>query len=624
MGKMDIDKGLLFGAGLLAALLLTGAARAQETITAHGISTFDHLKYGADFTPDYVNPTAPKGGEISEWAFGTWDTLNAYSVKGSPVAGSTLPFESILTGTADEIGSAYCLMCTTMEYPADRSWVIFNLRDDVKFSDGSPLTAEDVIFSYEQFRDHGLSDFRTIFGAQVEKAEALDPHRVKFTFKPGIPTRDLPASVGALPIFSKADWAAKGHDLEDSTLEPFLGTGPYVFDNARSVTGQTVVWTRNPNYWGEALPINKGQNNFDAIRFEYFADANAAFEAFKAGVYTFRAESSSKTWATGYDFPGVTSGHIVKSEIANQNKASGQAFLFNLRREKFADPRVREAIGLMFNFEWSNAALFYGNYQRINSIWENSYLAAKGAPSPEEVALLQPLVDKGLLDPAILTEDPIAAPISGKEQLDRKNLRRASKLLDEAGWEVGEDGIRRKGGEALSVEFLNDNPQFDRVINPFVENLKALGVEAKLTSVDSSQYDNRVAPPAFDFDIITGNARAGMEPGDDIAQFYGSATAANSTYNVMGLASPAVDELTKTLQGAKTFEEMQTATHAMDRVLLAQRFWIPQWYKPSTWVAYYDQYAHPEKLPPYAVGETSFWWYDAAKAEKLKSEGALR
>lgn len=618
------DMRLLGLSGLVLIAALAGQARAQEVITSHGISTFGDLKYGPDFTPDYVNPDAPKGGEISEWAMGTWDTLNAYSVKGTAASGATIAYESILTGTADEIGASYCLMCTTMEYPADRSSVTFHLRDDVKFSDGTPMTSADVIFSYEQFRDHGLSDFRTIFNTQVETAEALDPLTVKFTFKTGIPTRDLPASVGGLPIFSKADFEAKKRSLEDSTLDPFVGTGAYVFDKARSVTGQTVVWKRNPDYWGEKLPINKGQNNFDAIRFEYFGDPNAAFEAFKAGAYTFRVETSSKQWATAYDFPGIQKGHVVKDEIANGNKASGQAFVFNLRREKFQDPRVREAIGMMFNFEWSNKSLFYGLYARINSVWENSYLAAAGAPSEAEKAILQPLVDKGLLPAAILTDEPVKAPVSGEGQLDRKNLRKASALLDEAGWEVGPDGLRRKGDEVLSVEFLNDNPSFDRVINPYIENLKALGIDAKLVNVDSAQYDTRTRPPTFDFDIITGAARAGMEPGDEMRQFYGSETADNSTYNVMGLKSPAVDEVAKVVIAAKTKDEMVTATHAMDRVLLAERFWVPQWYKASTWVAYYDQYQHPETLPPYAVGETSFWWYDAAKGDKLKAEGALR
>ena len=326
------------GLAVLALAALSHSARAedQKIITSHGISTFGDLKYGPDFTPDYVNVNAPKGGEISEWAFGSFDSMNAYSVKGTSAAGSTVAYESILTGTADEIGSSYCLMCTTMEYPEDRSFVIFHLRKDVKFSDGTPMTSDDVLFSYNIFATKGLSDFRTVFNKEVEKVEAPDAYTVKFTFKTGIPYRDLPASVGGLPIMSKADYETHKRDLEDSSLEPFVGTGPYLLDHLTA--GQTVVYKRNPAYWAEALPINKGQNNFDTIRYEYFADPNAAFEGFKGGTYTFRQENSSKSWATQYDFPLVASGQVQKVELNNGNKANGQAFIFNLRRDKFKDP----------------------------------------------------------------------------------------------------------------------------------------------------------------------------------------------------------------------------------------------------------------------------------------------
>lgn len=606
----------------LAAFAHSARADDQKIISSHGISTFGDLKYGPDFTRDYVNVNAPKGGEISEWAPGTFDSMNPYTVKGSSAAGASMLYESILTGTADEIGASYCLMCTTLEYPQDRSWVIFHLRDDVKFSAGTPLTADDVLFSYNTFSSKGLSDFRTIFNTEIEKVEALDPHTVKFTFKTGIPTRDLPASVGGLPIFSKADYEANKRDLGDSSLKPFVGSAPYVLD--RTVPGQTVVYKRNPNYWGANLPINKGQNNFDSIRYEYFADPNAAFEGFKGGSYTFRAENSSKSWATSYDFPLVKNGQVVKVELPNGNKAPGQGFIFNLRRDKFSDPRVREAIGLMFNFEWSNKTLFYGLYTRINSIWENSYLAASGPPSPEEVAVLKPLVDGGLLPASILTDPPVAAPVSGDTQLDRKNLRKASALLEDAGWKVGSDGMRRNDkGEVLKIEILNDSQAFDRVITPYVENLKSLGIDASMNDPDPAQYDQRISPPNFDFDMITGHANAGMELGDDIKQTYSSSTADNSSYNVMGLKSPAVDKLADIAGAAKTKAEMIVDAKVLDRVLLAQRFWVPQWYKNTYTLAYYDMYGHPDKLPPYALGEQSFWWYDADKAAKLKAAGVL-
>ncbi|AXQ92753.1 extracellular solute-binding protein [Cereibacter azotoformans] len=623
----DVQSWLLGGLGLLivtAAALPVRAQEAETIIRSHGISTFGELKYPADFTHlAYVNPDAPKGGEISEWTFGGFDSMNPYSVKGRAAALSSIMYESILTGTADEIGASYCLLCETLEYPEDRSWVIFNLRPEAKFSDGTPVTAEDVVFSYETFVTKGLTDFRTVFAQQVESAEALDSHRVRFTFKPGIPTRDLPQDVGGLPVLSKAQYEREGLDLEEGSLKPFLGSGPYVLD--RMNVGQTVVYRRNPDYWGNDLPINRGRGNFDTIRIEYYADYNAAFEGFKGGSYTFRNEASSILWATGYDFPSVNDGHVTKVELPSGAKATGQGWMMNLRREKFQDPRVREALGLMFNFEWSNATLFYGLYTRVDSFWENSYLEAEGPPSEAEVALMKPLVDEGLLPESILTDPPVSPAGSGDRQLDRGNLRAASRLLDEAGWAVGADGLRRNAsGEVLRIEFLNDSQTFDRVINPFIENLRALGIDALMTRVDNAQMESRTRPPSYDFDITTGNARTNYISGSELKQYYGSETADVSSFNMMGLKSPAVDRMIEMVLAAETSDELEVATKALDRVLRLQRFWVPQWYKASHTVAYYDMYEHPEELPPYALGELDFWWFNPDKAEALRAAGALR
>ena len=612
------------GLAFLAGVFALPAVAQDKVIVAHGISTFGELALPADFKHlPYVNPDAPKGGEIGEWAFGGYDSMNPYSVKGRAAALSSVMFESILQGTADEIGAAYCLLCTTMEYPEDRSYVIFNLRDDVKFSDGTPMTAEDVLFSYQTFLSKGLTDFRTVLATQVESVEVLDPLKIKFTFKAGFPFRDLPADMGGLPVMSKAHYEANGLDLEESSLTPFMGTGQYVLDKLD--VGKSVSYKRNPDYWGNNHPLQIGRGNFDRIRIEYYGDYDAAFEGFKAGNYTFRNESSSIKWATGYDFPEVANGQVQKVELADGNKANGQAFLFNLRREKFQDARVREAIGLMFNFEWSNATLFYGLYARINSVWENSWLAAEGAPSPEELAILQPVVDAGLLPASILTDEAVMAPVSGDRQLDRGNLRRASALLDEAGWAVGTDGIRRNAkGETLVVEFLNDSPSFDRVLNPFVENLKTLGVDAKLTRVDNAQMEARTRNPDYDFDIIVGNARSGYISGSELKQYFGSETADVSVFNVMGLKSPGVDKLIEVVMAAKSLDELTVATKALDRALRAERFWIPQWFKDKHTVAYYDIFDHPETMPPYALGELDFWWYNEEKAAALKASGLLR
>ena len=621
---------LRLGAGFLAltAAVWTFSARAedQKIITAHGISTFGDLKYPADFKHlDYVNPDAPKGGEISEWAPGTFDSFNPYSVKGVAASLSSIFYESILTSTADEIGAVYCLLCETMEYPEDRSWVIFHLRNDVKFSDGSPMTAADVVFSYELFRDKGIAEYRSVFNDKFQSAEALDDYTVKFTFTPGTPFRDMPANAGGLTVVSKADYEANKRDLEESSLQPMLGTSPYVLDSFKP--GQQIIYKRNPDYWGANHPLQIGKNNFDRIRIEYFGDDTAALEAFKSGVYTFRNENSSKNWATAYDFANVTNGSVIKAQLANGSIASGQAFLFNLRREKFRDPRVREAIALMFNFEWSNQTLFYGLYTRINSIWDNSQMAATGPATPAQAVILQPLIDQGLLPASILTDDAVMAPVSKPDKgVDRGNLRRASALLDEAGWTVGDDGMRRNAkGETLKVEFLEDSPAFERVISPYVENLRALGVDAALVMVDPAQMSQRSDPPSFDFDIIVGNAvNGGYEPGGKLKQAWSSVTANNSTRNRAGVSDPAVDKILDLVEQAKTREELDVVIQSLDRVLRHIRFWVPQWYKNIHTVAYYDQYDHPETLPPYALGETSFWWFDADKAAKLKTAGVLK
>lgn len=611
--------------GVAAAMALALPVRAQGTITAHGISTFGDLALPADFAHlPYVNPTAPKGGEISFGTFGGFDSMNPYSVKGRGAVGSNLMLESILTGTADEIGASYCLMCTTMEYPEDRSWVTFTLRDDVKFSDGTPLTVEDVLFSYETFLNKGLSDFRTILSQQVAGVEIVAPNQIKFTFKPGYPTRDLPATVGGLPVFSKAHYEANKLDLEEPSMTAFLGSGAYMPD--RIDVGRSISYKRNPDYWAQNLPFGLGMNNFDTIRYDYFSEPNTAFEGFKAGVYTFRQESSSKTWAEGYNFPAVANGVIKKETLPSGVKPTGQAFVFNLRRDMWQDVRVREAISLMFNFEWSNKALFYGLYSRVNSFWENTWLAAEGAPSPEEVAILQPLVDEGLLPASILTDPPVSPPVSSPDrQLDRKNLRAASALLDEAGWIAGADGVRRNDkGEKLTIEILEDNQQFERVVAPFVENLLALGVDARLNMIDSAQYEVRTRNPAYDFDLTGTFNMTDYFSGADLKQFYGSETADMSVFNLMGLKSAAVDRLSDVVMAAKSKDEITVATKALDRVLRAEKFRIPQWYNADHWVAYYDMYEHPENLPPYALGQTSFWWYNAEKAEALKAKGALR
>ena len=612
---------------LLAALaLLPGLALAQDAakpasgnIIATGISTFGQPELPADFKHlRYVNPDAPKGGEISEWASGGFDSYNPYTHRGRAAGLSNVMLEPLMEGTADEQGASYCLLCETIEYPESRDWVIFHLRPEAKFSDGTPLTAHDVLFSFELLRDKGLSSYRTVIAKMVAKAEVLDDHTIKFYFQPGYPRRDLIQSVGGQIVFSREDFRKNNRDIEQSSNKPFLGSGPYVFDSADM--GRSVSYRRNPDYWGRDLPINVGRHNFDKIRIEYFGDYDSAFEAFKAGVYTFRNEASSIHWATRYDFPAAKSGAVRKEALPDGSIASGQGWAINLRRPKFQDIRVREALGLMFNFEWSNDTLFYGLYDRVNSPWQNSELMAEGKPTEAELALLKPLAKD--LPPEVLTDDAVLQPEGGKTQLDRGNMRKAAKLLDEAGWKPGADGMRRNAkGEVLSVEFLNDSATFDRVINPYVQNLRAVGINAVNTRVDDAEMTNRTR--SHDFDLVTSQLAQGYFMTADTEQTFGSENVGD-VFNPMGMANPAIDALIQSGIGAKTKDEMLTAAHALDRSLRALRFWVPQWYKAEYTVAYYDIFAHPQTLPPYALGELDFWWYDADKAEKLKQSGALR
>ena len=591
----------------------------NHIIKSHGISTFGELKYNSDFQHlDYVNPNAPKGGEVSIWAFGSFDSMHPYTTKGRSGSLSSIFFESLLTGTSDEIGSAYGLVAKSMEYPKDRSWVIFNMRPEAKFSDNTPLTAEDVMFSYKLLQEKGLPSFRAVIEKEIDTVEILGKHKIKFTFKKGIPTRDLPASAGSLPIFSKNYYEKSGADFEASTLTPGIGSGPYILDNLD--VGQTINYKRNPEYWGANLPINIGRNNFDKIRVEYFADYNSAFEGFKGGSYTFRTEYMSKLWATGYDFPAIDKKWVTKKLLPSGDMAPGQSFIINLRKDKFKDIKVRKAIGLMFNFEWSNKTLFYDLYARINSFWENSDMAATGKPSKDELIILNSL--KNTLPSGIIDSDVAEVSVSSTKQLDRKNLRMASKLLDDAGWEVGDDGLRKnKNGATLDIEILNDSQAFTRIIEPFIENLKSLGVNAVHTKIDNAQMTERER--SFDFDIVTGNFPMSFTPGSGLKQYFGSETADVSIFNKAGIKSDVIDELIEVVMAAKTRDELKVAVKTLDRVLRSYYFWIPQWFKDVHTVAYYDYYEHPENLPPYDMGLLDFWWINNEKYNELKNKGAF-
>jgi len=617
-------KPLLLGGLLVAggALLASGAlSNDHENVTvSHGYSFFGDLKYDADFKHlDYVNPDAPKGGYISQWARTPFNSFNPYTRKGNAASLATIGFEDIMVATADDINSSYCLLCETLEYPSDISWVIFNLRPNIAFSDGTPATANDIKFAFDKFMAEGLPSFRAAFGSFVKDVEVLDDYRIKYTFNDDSPVRDRVGLASIIGPMNQKYFEENDLGIDEIWKLPPPGTGPYVYESHRP--DAEIVYRKNPDYWGNDLPMNVGRNNFDEIRVVYFGDNQLAFEGFKVGTYTFRSENTSRLWGTGYDFDAIDKGHVIKTELPDGNKAPGQAFVFNLRKDKFQDIRVREAVSLMFNFEWSNEALFYDLYARVNGFWDNSDLGATGVPQGRELEILQSLVDNGDLDAKVLTDEAVMAASSGSRQLDRRNLRKASALLDEAGWvPSATDGLRRKDGEVLTVEFLESSTAWDRIINPFVENLKSLGIDAKLDRVDPAQEQERTR--SYDFDMTTHVISMPYEPSSGLKQWFATEAMEGSTRNLMGLSDPAVDALVDVVIASDTSEELTASVKALDRVLRSKRFAVMQWFKDVHTVAYWDMYEHPP-LPPHALGQLDFWWFNAEKAEALKAAGAL-
>ncbi|EAR50831.1 ABC peptide transporter, substrate binding protein [Oceanicola granulosus HTCC2516] len=616
--------GLVLAAGLA---LWSVEGRAQEAegdvIVTHAYSNFGEVKYGPDMEHlDYVNPDAPKGGEIAIWSQGTFDSFNLYAFQGVAAALATIGSEAILAGTADDPYGAYCFLCTTMEYPEDLSWVQFNLRDDVTFQDGTPMMAEDVEFSMNLFLEQGISEWRLVRSTWLESMEVIDDHTIRFNFTDAAPMRDRVTFAGGTPIFSEAWFEETGQRLDEPSEVPLLSTGQYVLDEFDY--NRNVIYRSNPDYWGFEHPLNIGRGNFETIRVEYFADASAAFEGFKAGEYTFRAENTSLLWATGYDFPALDKGWVVKETLPDGTVGTRQAFVFNLDREKWQDQRVRQAVELMFNFEWSNRTLFYGLYQRPDSFWPNTDLAATGTPTEGELAILEPLVEEGLLDESILTAEAVIPPVHDAEQNapSRSQLREANALLQEAGWEIGDSGFYEKDGEVLEAVILQFSPQFDRIVNPFIENLNALGIRGELERVDASTYQERRL--SGDFDLANAGFGMTLEPGTELEQWFASSTADESSRNLQRLRNEAVDRLLPIVTASETVDELQNSVRALDRVLRSLHFDVPQWYNAEHWVAYYDMFRHPEELPPYARGELDFWWYDAEAAEELRAAGAFQ
>ena len=601
-------------AGLTAFCALAFAAGLASPLSAepkHGLSIFGDLKYPADFTHfDYVNPDAPKGGKASQIGTAgltTFDSFNAYILKGDAAQGMELVFDTLMARALDEPDAVYGLVASSADVAPDGLSVTFKLRPEAKFADGSPLTADDVVFSFDTIKAKGHPAF-AIPLKDVVSAEALDPQTVRYTFQ-GQLIRDLPISVATLPILSKAYYTA--HDFEKTTLEPPLGSGPYKIGEFKA--GTYVTYVRREDYWGKDLPINRGQHNFDEVRYEYYRDRTLELENLLAGNFDFREEFTSKDWAGGYDKPAVKDGRVKLLTIPDERPSGAQGFFINTRRDKFKDVRVREALGLAFDFEWSNKNLFFGLYTRTGSYFENSDMKASGVPSPEELALLEPFRDKL---PAAVFGEAVSPPVTDGSGNNREQLRRASKLLAESGWTQTPQGLRNAAGQPFSVEILIDSPSFERIVGPYLKNLKAIGIDATMRRVDAAQYERRLKD--FDFDLTTQRYALRLTPGIELKTFWGSdAAKTNGSFNLAGIADPVLDQLIDHIVTAKSRAELVTATRAADRVLRAGYYWVPQWYKGAHNLAFWNKFGWPEVKPRYERGALDTWWYDSEKAKAL-------
>ena len=589
-----------------------GAASAADMYRGHGIAMHGDLKYPADFKHfDYVNPNAPKGGDVKLSAIGGFDSFNRFIVKGRSASGLGLIYDTLMVSSADEPFSMYGLIAKSVEMPTDRSWIIFHLNPDARWHDGKPITAEDVIWTFETLVSKGTPFYRFYYG-NVSKTEKVGPRSVKFSFKPDKVNRELPLIIGQLPVLPKHYW--KDRDFTKTTLEPPLGSGAYRIKTFEA--NRYVEYERVKDYWAARHPTHAGQYNYDTMRYEYYRDATVALEAFKAGSYDFRRENSSKNWATAYDTRAVRNGMIQKVRIDHNRSTGMQGFAYNMRRDLFKDPRVRRALNYAFDFEWSNKTLFYGQYARTGSFFENSELASSGVPQGDVLAVLDEYRDR--LPPEVFTQ-PYTNPKSDGSGNIRANLRIANKILRDAGWRVDKKTrilTHQKTGKQMSFEILLVSPLFERIALPFKKNLKRLGIDLKVRTVDTAQYQQRVQN--FDFDMIVMSWGQSDSPGNEQRDFWGTAAADRvGSRNFTGLKNAVVDSIIEKLIAAPDRKSLVTYTRALDHVLLSQHIVIPHWHIPYDRVVYWNKFGRPEVTPKSGV-QFMAWWVDRAKADALQ------
>ncbi len=590
------------------------SARAETTAgdaagtPVEGLALHDIPKYKPGFTHfDYVNPDAPKGGELRLHGLGTFDTLNPYTLKGVSADGAGMIFETLMAPSLDEPFSQYGWIAKNVTVAPDRASVTYALRPEAKFHNGSSITPEDVIFSFETLRDKGHPFYRSYY-KEVVKAEKTGAHEVRFAFRDAN-NAELPLIMGQLPVLSRASW--KDRDFAATTLDPLMGSGPY---EVESVTpGRSITYKKAKDWWARNLPVNRGRFNFETIRYDYYRDATVALEAFLSGNYDFRLENIARNWKLAYDTPAVKQGLIKKQDIRNGLAAGMQGFVFNIRRPIFQDRRVREAINLAFDFEWTNKNVAYGAYARTRSYFENSELAARGLPSADELKILEPF--RGKLPEEVFTK-VFTPPATDGTGGNRENLRRASELLKEAGWTLKDGKLLNAEGKPFTFEFIAAEPIFERWVQPFVRNLDRLGMQVSYRIVDTAQYQNRLND--FDFDMTISVFSQSLSPGNEQFDYWSSAKAGiKGSRNLIGVHDPVVDALLEQLVKAQNRKSLVTLCHALDRVLLWQYYVVPNWYIGSFRVAYWDMFGQPGIAPPYGLEVTDAWWIDPARSKKI-------
>jgi microcin C transport system substrate-binding protein len=608
---------LILGTGVLAAGIARPLSAPARETESHGLSAFGDLKYPADFRHlDYVDPEAPKGGVLSQigptraynQSFLTFNSLNSYILKGDGAQGMEWCFAPLMASALDEPDGMYGVAAHAVRVSADGATYRFRLRPQARFHDGMPLTAHDVVFSLTVLKSKGhpaiAQMLRDLSGAEAEDERTVAVH---FDQKRA---RDVPLFVAGLPIFSRVYYASRPFD--ETTLEAPLGSGPYRV--GRFEAGRYIEFERVKGWWGASLPVLRGQLNFDVLRYEFYRDREVAFEGFTGRSYLFREEFTSRIWATRYDFPAIRDGRVKREAVADETPSGGQGWFINTRREPLKDRRVREALICAFDFEWTNKNIMYGSYMRTHSLFQNSDLMANGRPGAGELALLEPF--RGQV-PDEVFDEPFVPPVSDGSGQDRALLRKASALLQDAGWKIRDGKRINANGERIGIEFLLDEPTFQPHHMPFIKNLATLGIDATVRIVDPVQYRRRV--DEFDFDLVVQRPSFSSTPGDSLRNYFGSEAAAiKGSSNLAGMADPAIDALIDRIIAADTRPALNIACRALDRIIRAGRYWVPHWYKGLHWLAYWDVYGRPTSKPRYGRGVTETWWYDQGKADKLE------